>query len=455
MEFSKIKYLLPIPIVVLMGILLIPSQTKAEGVYNRGLQHLYPYYLPESENQVTGLSENYYLPLRGENDAQKVKNFALEQIELNEIGSVVFGSALYNASQLDPGFNQDNLCGIAGWECNSERWQRFLNFSEIHSLNHQDLKSQLIFVNFEFNGLSAVTGSQGPYQTVFNNLRITDDFILSSSLFMQNYFNKTPENLTGVARTLYDYELEREYNEAEPEPEIPPEPEPEIPPEPEPEIPPEPEPEIIISPPEQPTTQDPPDNPIPPDNPLPSQPTINASDCQEGLSGGYIAIATAGDQKGRFLETLSVVDPYNANQFTVTLAHRCLKDSLRNMLSKYNSQAAFQNRGGGWVWRSNAKQIEFRTKHCGTSYYDIWEKLANDCDPPTARPGYSSHQDGLAIDFYCSTGTLTRINCGGFFEWLDCNAAEYGLINLPEEAWHWYYPLKQPHKLVAKLKDGC
>ena len=432
MKFSKIKYLLPIPVVVLLGILLIPSQTKANSsIYNKGLQHLYPYYLPVSENQVTGLSENYYLPLRGENDAQKVKNFALEQIELNEMGSIVFGSALYNTSQLDSKFNQNNFCGIAGWECSSERWQRFLNFSEIHSLNHQELKSQLIFINFEFNGLSAVSGSQGPYQAVFNDLRTADDFVLSSSLFMQNYFNKTPEDLTGAARTLYDYELEQEHNEAEPEP------------------PPEPEPETIILPPE------PPENPNPPNNPPISQPTINTQDCQEGLSGGYIAVVTAGDQKGRFLESLSIITSYNINKYTTTLVHRCLKDSLRNMLSNYNSQTTLRNKIGGWSWRSHPKQIELRQKHCGTSYYDIWEKPANDCNPPTARPGYSSHQDGLAIDFYCSVGTLSRTNCGSFFEWLDCNAAKYGLINLPEETWHWYYPLNQPHKLAVKLRAGC
>lgn len=50
---------------------------------------------------------------------------------------------------------------------------------------------------------------------------------------------------------------------------------------------------------------------------------------------------------------------------------------------------------------------------------------------PVARPGYSNHQMGAAIDFAnCSRGSAT-------FNWLVANADKYGYKNLPSESWHW------------------
>ena len=53
------------------------------------------------------------------------------------------------------------------------------------------------------------------------------------------------------------------------------------------------------------------------------------------------------------------------------------------------------------------------------------------CSPPTARPGQSMHEVGLAIDFSnCGSGSTC-------FRWLRANAGGYGFINLPSEPWHW------------------
>jgi LAS superfamily LD-carboxypeptidase LdcB len=90
--------------------------------------------------------------------------------------------------------------------------------------------------------------------------------------------------------------------------------------------------------------------------------------------------------------------------------------------------------GGGY--RDPAEQIALREAHCGTSYYAIYEMPASECDPPTARPGSSQHETGLAIDFTCDGGGAisTSSPC---YDWLVANAGDYGLINLPSEAWHW------------------
>ncbi len=61
------------------------------------------------------------------------------------------------------------------------------------------------------------------------------------------------------------------------------------------------------------------------------------------------------------------------------------------------------NAAGGAVWivsgrRTTAEQVDLRRQHCGSSYYDIWQKPASQCSPPTARPGTSQHEVGRAAD---------------------------------------------------------
>ncbi len=46
------------------------------------------------------------------------------------------------------------------------------------------------------------------------------------------------------------------------------------------------------------------------------------------------------------------------------------------------------------------------------------------------------HERGLAIDFTCN-GSIIGSRSGPCYNWLKANAANYGLYNLPSEAWHW------------------
>lgn len=91
---------------------------------------------------------------------------------------------------------------------------------------------------------------------------------------------------------------------------------------------------------------------------------------------------------------------------------------------------------GGWGYRDSIRQIELRQAHCGPTEYDIWEKAAFACSPPTARPGMSQHERGLAIDFTYNGGSMTTHANPGF-QWLAANAARWGFVNLPSEPWHW------------------
>ena len=60
----------------------------------------------------------------------------------------------------------------------------------------------------------------------------------------------------------------------------------------------------------------------------------------------------------------------------------------------------------------------------------------NEHTPPTALPGASRHQQGLAIDFGDNGRTIqTRDNA--CFLWLSAHAGSYGFANLSSEPWHW------------------
>jgi peptidoglycan hydrolase CwlO-like protein len=89
--------------------------------------------------------------------------------------------------------------------------------------------------------------------------------------------------------------------------------------------------------------------------------------------------------------------------------------------------------GGGY--RDPAEQIALREANCGTSYYDIYEAPSSSCSPPTARPGTSNHEQGLAVDFTCDGSTMS--SGMGCFGWMNDHANSYGFYNLPSEPWHW------------------
>ena len=89
--------------------------------------------------------------------------------------------------------------------------------------------------------------------------------------------------------------------------------------------------------------------------------------------------------------------------------------------------------GGGY--RSYADQVHLRRAHCGPSVYDVWLEAGWRCDPPTARPGHSMHQQGLAVDF--TTGGAPIDETDPLFVWLTVNADRFGLRNFSKEPWHW------------------
>jgi hypothetical protein len=111
------------------------------------------------------------------------------------------------------------------------------------------------------------------------------------------------------------------------------------------------------------------------------------------------------------------------------VVHTSIAGPLDAMLAAAEAEGLTLTGSG---YRSHEQQIQLRRAHCGTSDYAIYRMPSSQCSPPTARPGTSLHEQGLAIDFANCSSHTTRC-----WQWLDANAARFGFFNLPSEPWHW------------------
>ena len=108
-----------------------------------------------------------------------------------------------------------------------------------------------------------------------------------------------------------------------------------------------------------------------------------------------------------------------------------LVSKVNNMIiAAKNANPSCVLTGGGY--RSPEAQKQLRIANCNGNYTD---RNAS-CHPPTALPGASRHQQGLAIDFQ-SSGQLIQSTSNTCYLWLSANASTYGLHNLSGEPWHW------------------
>ncbi len=105
---------------------------------------------------------------------------------------------------------------------------------------------------------------------------------------------------------------------------------------------------------------------------------------------------------------------------------------LQSML---NAASADGLQLGGSGYRDSSSQVALRSQNCGSSNYAIYQMSPSSCSPPTARPGSSMHEQGLAIDF-TEGGSVLSGGCAGY-SGLAGHAAQYGFFNLPSEPWHW------------------
>lgn len=112
--------------------------------------------------------------------------------------------------------------------------------------------------------------------------------------------------------------------------------------------------------------------------------------------------------------------------------HQSMANNLANLLAAAAADGISLSGGG---YRDPSAQIAVRRNNCGSSNYAIYQMPASACRPPTARPGSSMHERGLAVDFTSGGSTLTRGSAA--FAWMKANAGRFGFYNLPSEPWHW------------------
>jgi D-alanyl-D-alanine carboxypeptidase len=122
----------------------------------------------------------------------------------------------------------------------------------------------------------------------------------------------------------------------------------------------------------------------------------------------------------------TVADTTTVDGVTV---HKSVAFAFRRMVSDAKS-AGIALSGGGF--RTKQRQVELRKSN---GCPDVWTAPASSCRVPTAIPGRSLHELGLAVDITSGGRTITGTSSA--FRWLAANAGKYGYVNLPSEPWHW------------------
>ena len=151
---------------------------------------------------------------------------------------------------------------------------------------------------------------------------------------------------------------------------------------------------------------------------------LNGLDRAAELAGQAAALSRAVVTEIR--PTFVVADTTTVNGITV---HKSVAFAFRQMITDAKADGIVMSGGG---FRTKARQIELR-KINGCK--DVWTTPASSCRVPTAIPGRSLHEIGLAVDLTTGGRSLTAGSAA--FRWLATHADEYGYVNLPSEPWHW------------------
>lgn len=160
-----------------------------------------------------------------------------------------------------------------------------------------------------------------------------------------------------------------------------------------------------------------------------------APDGEVAAGPGQLIVGSRGDVTG----IVSEDDIVNVSGIEV---HASIADDVAGLLAAAEADGIVL---GGFGWRSHIRQHELRRIN-GCPNDGSWTHSANEdpsqwapasaCRIPTARPGFSNHESGLAIDFTYRGSSITSRSSVAFI-WLANNAATFGLYNLPSEPWHW------------------
>ncbi len=167
---------------------------------------------------------------------------------------------------------------------------------------------------------------------------------------------------------------------------------------------------------------------------LAAQIRIREIELAEQLRARQAALARrAPPRPSETVKTAAVVDATETVVVRGLRVHHSVAANVDAMLAHAERDGIVLGGGG---WRDGDAQLRLRRSHCGSTDYDIYQRPAGECRPPTARPGRSMHEQGLALDLtHQGRAIVTRDDDA--YRWLAANAATYGFYNLPSEPWHW------------------
>ena len=159
-----------------------------------------------------------------------------------------------------------------------------------------------------------------------------------------------------------------------------------------------------------------------------------------GADGGVFALGTGGqffgsaaELGGTWTPPAGTSEPYPSvacpGGGSIPVAASIAQNVTRLLAAANAAPGRHALCGGGY--RSSEDQQRLRDAN---GCPDRWISPSSSCRVPTAIPGNSMHERGLAVDFRMVGGaSLTP----AAFDWLQANAATYGLQNFPKERWHW------------------
>ena len=111
----------------------------------------------------------------------------------------------------------------------------------------------------------------------------------------------------------------------------------------------------------------------------------------------------------------------------------CYVNNWNRMVAAARAQGVTLNARSSY--RSVDSQVQLRIRNCGgNTEYNIWRRPPGECNPPTAIPGRSNHEWGLAVDVEL---TGAGGNSSPQYRWLAANGPRYGFFNYRPEPWHW------------------
>ncbi len=356
----------------------LPSQIALAIDFNPNTEHLLPFYREGSQLTISSTCSSTII-LQGDGNEERAFRYFIDRGLTQEQSAGIVGN-LIAESGVDPEISQIGGGpgrGIAQWEtgAGSGRWEIYLDFARVNNFPILELGSQLEYLWFELSGEPETPGIRGGTEArAFEDLLSQDTVFGAAESFMTQFERPRDQSQEKIAgRAALAQSVFNSFASAE---------------------------------------------------------FSSSSSGSSFVAGGSCSVSTADNCPTEPVPRSEVVEIDDANG-GIVLVHRCVAESFSQLFADASADGVPLAGFGGW--RDIERQRELRvTNGCP----DVNTAPSSSCRTPTAIPGRSLHERGIAIDFRLGNQPINSHASPGF-QWLDANAGRYGFKNLPSEPWHW------------------